>query len=241
MSPGLTIEFNAGKFRNRTIHLNPYKIAGPDQVRTRRVKGPLVLNGKEPDKAWQSAPRSALLPLIQEEGLRTPGSDEVQFLADADWIYVRTVLTDPCGKVAIPAPDPCAEGSRLVLLDEHVRVRLTDGNMTRTYAVSPESLRYYTCNEKEDSTRDWRAVVGRCHRGWCVQLALPRKVYADSRKVRVNVMHRRELRGKKSGRRYVELELCPSYHMGSNPDLLPDWQAQDRGTDGAELIITKGS
>jgi hypothetical protein len=164
------------------------------------------------------------------------GRDEVQFLADADWIYVRAVLSDPAHKVAIPAPDPCAEGSRLVLLDEHVRVVLTDGKMSRSYAVSPESLCYYTCNQKEDSTRDWRAVVGRCTEGWCVQFAVPKKVYPEPNKVRVNVTHRRQLTGKKSGRGHVSLELCPSYKMGSNPDLLPDWQTGER-SNGARLLI----
>jgi hypothetical protein len=235
-APGLIIEFEADRFRNRFVQLFPFKLAGPDQVRVGRVKGPLVLAPKQLDKAWQSAPRTGLLPLVQEQGQDSSRGDQVQFLADADWLYVRAVLSDLDGKVSVTEPDPCAEGSKLVLFDEHVRVVLADGKTSRTYAVSPESVRYYACNQNEDSSKDWRAVVGKCKEGWCVQFALPRKFYRDLDKVRINVTHRRLLGKAKLGRRYVDLELCPTYRMGSDPDILPDWQTGD-GTPGAKVVV----
>ncbi len=235
-SPRLTIEFAPGKFRNRTIQVAPFKIAGPEKVRLRRVNEGLVLDAREPAKAWQTAPRWTLLPLAGAEGDPESGSDEVQFLADRDWLYVRVTLSDPNGRVQLSDPDPCAEGSRLVLGDEHVRVALIDGKTTRCYAVSPGSLRYYTCNQKEDSTRDWRAVVAKCRGGWCAQFALPRKFASSLDRVEINVTHRRRLPEAKSGRKYADLELCPTYRMGSNPDRLPDWQPAE-AVDGARLSL----
>jgi hypothetical protein len=235
-SPTLTIEFAPGKFRNRTIQVAPFKIAGPEKVRVPRVKEGLVLDARQPAKAWQTALHSTLLPLAGTEGIQDAGSDHVQFLADADWLYVRVQLSDPKGEVQLMEPDPCAEGSRLVLGDEHVRVALIDGKTTRCYAISPGSLRFYSCNQKEDSTRDWRAVVGKCQGGWCVQFALPRKFQSDLEEVRVNVTHRRRLAEAKSGRKYLDMELWPTYRMGSDCDRLPDWQATE-GVDGARLSL----
>src|SRR5262249_35213763 len=202
----LTIEFAPGIFRNRTIRVAPFKFGGPEKVGVHRIKEGLVLDAKQPAKEWQMAPRTSLLPLGGAEEDPESGGDLVQVLADRDWLYVRVTLNDPTGKVKLPAPDPCAEGSRLVLGDEHVRVVLINGNTTRAYAVSPGSLTYYTCNQKEDSTRDWRAVVGKCKEGWCIQFALPQKLGADLDKLQINVTHRRRIYETKTGRKFVDLE-----------------------------------
>src|SRR5262249_19602805 len=151
--------------------------------------------------------------------------------ADKDRLYVRAELSDPEGQVKVPEPDPDTDGSRLVLVGEHVRVLIQGGKKTRTYAVSPDSVRYSTCNGEEEAVKNWRAVVGRRKGAWWVVLAIPRKDYPDLEKVSVNVVHQRRQPGpvRKGKRRYVELELCPAYQMGNDPDCIPDWRSGKAG------------
>ena len=54
-------------------------------------------------------------------------------------------------------------------------------------------------------------------------MAIPRKRIADLAKVRVNVIHHHC-----EERSFVDYELCPTYTLGTDPDLLPDWVPADK-------------
>jgi hypothetical protein len=250
-NPELTIAFDAGKFRNRTIRFNPWKYAGPKEVAVSKVDRPLMQEGRDTDRTWKKATAYLLFPLTQPVSHRSdttgsgavgeatkaaPVEDRVRLLANKDWLFIRTEMADPQGHVSVPAPDPCAEGSRLVLSGEHVRVVLSDGRSIRTFAVSPESFRYYAVNGQEDSARTWSAVVNRTQEAWSVQVAIPRKYFSNPDRVRINVVHRRRIPDAKPPRQYQDCELCPTYEMGADPDLLPDWKTGDKVERFAHLI-----
>jgi hypothetical protein len=223
-SPALTISFEDGKFRNRIIQVYPFKMAGPTHVTLKQSAKPLTLTGDSETKAWRNAKSHPLLLIAPELNRSKEAADQVQFLANRDWLYVRAVLSDPEGRVKVPKPDPSTEGSRLVLVDEHVRLILSDGKKTRVYAVSPDSVRYFTVSGEEDENNNWRAVVTRNREAWIVQMAIPRKVHPNLEEVFMNVVHHRREAGSKPKRKYVDFELCPTYVMGSDPDRLPDWK-----------------
>jgi hypothetical protein len=247
-SPVLRIAFDEGKFINRTIEVSPFKLAGPREVKARKLIRELKIDGKQHDPAWDNVPGYFLLPLALDQPSIANESHRVQLLADKKWVYVRTLLSDPAGDVDIPEPDPSAEGSRLVLSGEHVRVVLSDGVIIRKFAISPESIGYSTWMdeesfsglvkpaEKEGKKEDWRGVVKRCKDGWCVIMAISRTVYRDWGKVRINVVHRQKIRLGKSGRRFIDFELCPTYKMGSDPDRISDWSPWDRIEEFAQLV-----
>jgi hypothetical protein len=50
--------------------------------------------------------------------------------------------------------------------------------------------------------------------------------------MRINVVHRRE-----QGKATRELQLCPTYKMGGDPDRLPDFQPADLVERFARLVI----
>jgi hypothetical protein len=237
--PRLTIAFEAGKFRNRTVEVYPFKMAGPERVPVGKANRSLALDPAREDRAWRNATSTPLLPLVLESIQGKRPADEVQFLADKDWLYVRAVLSDPEGMVKVPEPDPDTDGSRLVLVGEHVRVLTKSGKKTRTFAVSPDSVRYSTCDGEEEPVKNWRAAVGRRKEAWWVVLAIPRKDYPDLEQVRVNVVHQRKEPGpvRKGKRRYAELELCPTYQMGNDPDRIPDWRAGKASGQPAKLAV----
>jgi hypothetical protein len=226
-SPELTIRFDAGKFRNRSIVLAPFQLGGPAEVKAVPAGRAPAVDGKMDEGAWRSAPVHALLGMPPEGGR----ADQVRFLADRDWLYVGVRVDDPAGKVRVRSGPPEEEGSRLVLLEEHVRVVLSEGGLTRTFAVTPGQVRYCSL-PTGDHDIAWRAAAARAEGGWSVEMAVPRRLLADWSRVRVNVVHRRQ-----EGKAATELQLCPSYKMGNDPDRLPDFQPADLVERFARLVI----
>jgi hypothetical protein len=205
-SPSLTIRFDPGRFRNRRVMLSPFVLGGPERVVAGSADSSPALDGKLDDKVWQAAPELALLGLPPRGGR----GDSVRFLADRDYLYVGARLDDPDGHARVRTEPAEEEGSRLTLLEGHFRLVLSDGKQTVTFALTPEQVRY--------SSRDveWRAMAAAVPGGWSAEMAVPRRLFADWAQVRLNVAHRRL-----DSRQPVELQLCPTYKPGSDPDQLP--------------------
>jgi hypothetical protein len=156
----------------------------------------------------------------------------VQFLADKDWLYIGARLDDPTGRVQVKPADPEAEPSRLVVQGEHVRVILSDGKQTRTFALSPEQRRYSVGAPGTNATPVWRATAAPQPGGWSVEMALPRSLFARNASVRINVVHRRQ-----EGKADIDYELCPTYGVEGDPDLLMDWKPRDAVERFARLTL----
>jgi 3',5'-cyclic AMP phosphodiesterase CpdA len=234
-SPELTIEFDAGRFRNRTIPVHPFKLGGPPQVRPTPVKE-IVLKGDLQDAVWRSAPVHTLIPL-SPQGVDPRKGDQVRFLTDRDWLYVGARLSDPMGKVEVKPPDPAAEPSRLVLYEDHLRVVVSGGEHKWTFAITPEALRYTECDDEENDKLAWKGIVAQPEKNaWCVEMALPRKLFAHAKDLRINVVHHRRPEVKK-GARLIDLELSPTYKMGDHPEVIPDWKAGESVERFARLML----
>jgi hypothetical protein len=214
-TPGLTIAFEPGRFRNRTVDVHPFKLKGPDQVAVVQAKDRLTVDGKLQEDAWQSVDGNALLGLPPGGGR----ADRVKFLLDRDWLYVGAKLDDSPGQVKVKPSQSAQEPSRLVLAEEHIRLLVSDGQETWSFALSPGQVRYTTRNGKEDPATTRQGAAGREDGAWCVELAVPRRLFLDMEKLRVNLLHRR--RGDAG---YLDYELCPTYMLGSSPDVIPDWK-----------------
>src|SRR5207253_432789 len=97
-SPALTIAFAAGRFRNRTITIHPFKLAGPDLVRAARASVAPTVDGRLDEEAWKApnpgagaAGPYALLGLPPKGGR----GDTIRFLADDQALYIGARLEDP--------------------------------------------------------------------------------------------------------------------------------------------------
>jgi hypothetical protein len=226
-SPSLTIRFEPGNFHNRVIELSPIQLAGPERVKAGQAQGPISVDGRLAELDWQAAEEHALLGLPPDGGR----ADRLQLLAGREWLYVGLRLDDPAGKVHIRAGDAEEEGSRLALVGEHVRVVLSDGKQTRTFAVTPDQVRYSSGGLEQDEGY-WRGRAAAAEGGWSVEVAVPRKLFADWAQVRVNVVHRRQ-----DAKDYTELHLCPAYTMGNDADRLPDFRPADLPERFAQLDV----
>jgi hypothetical protein len=80
-------------------------------------------------------------------------------------------------------------------------------------------MHYSTVGPREDKVTKWQAVAARQDAGWTVEMAIPRRILSDPEHMRMNFVHRR-----RDGKETTDLELCPTYGVGSDPDLLPDWR-----------------
>jgi hypothetical protein len=232
-TPGLEITFQPGRFRNRAITVYPFKLAGPDSVHCRQVSGVPVLDGQLDDTAWSNAEAHSLLGLPPVGG-RT---DRVRFVADKEALYVAAQLDHLHPSVPWKASSS-AEGSRLVLTGEHVRVLVSDGEQTVTFAVAPDQRRFTTATGGKGKTAAkapavaWRAAVGQQGEGWCVEMAIPRTLFPDAKELRVNVVHRRQ-----DGSAFTDSELCPTYALGQDADLIPDWKPQELPARFARVVF----
>jgi hypothetical protein len=209
--PTLTIAFEPGRFRNRTIELSPFQAGGPERVAFGKAAGPLTVDGLLDEADWQRAPALSLLGLPPQGGR----ADRVRLLADDRWLYLGAELDDPAGEVRVKA-GAGNEGGKSLLSGDHVALILAGDKHTHTFAIGPDQVRYH-----EDSSSDvqvaWSAVAA-CGRGtWSVEMQVPRTLFDDWSAVRINVQHRRK---EKDGRR--DLHLCPSFRLGPDPDRLPD-------------------
>jgi hypothetical protein len=223
-TPILTIVFDPGKFRNRIVEATPFTLGGPDEVRAEKSEKTASLNGALHEKSWAVAKEHYLLGLPPRGGRR----DSARFLADDDSLYVRFKLDDPERQVGVKNEGAPLEGSRLVLFGEHVRLVLSDGKRMETFAVSPEHRLY----RSGDGKLDWRTAVSAERGAWSVEMSIPRTLFPDWSKVRVNVVHRRQ-----EGKDAVEYQLCPAFTLGNDPDRIPDAKANDDPAKFARLHI----
>jgi hypothetical protein len=218
-TPRLTISFAAGRFRNRTVDVFPWKLAGPQDVGVSPVQTPPQIDGRLSEDCWSMDRGTPLLGLPPRGGL----ADRVRFVADEKWLYVGAQL-DASGKpVEVEAADAEGAFSRTVLNSEHVRVVVFDGKDVRTFALAPSQARYCQCGRADDTDTTWRGVAGPAEQGWQAEIAIPRKLLPDLNKVRVNVVHQVGTR-----RAAAFYELSPGYALGINADVIPDWQPSDK-------------
>ena len=63
-------------------------------------------------------------------------------------------------------------------------------------------------------------------------MAIPRRLFSHLGNLRVNVVHREKI-----GPNYNDYELCPTYAMGDDADLVPDWRPVERADRFARLIL----
>jgi hypothetical protein len=215
-TPTLTIEFTPGKFRNRTIELAPLQLGGPQSIKAAASTGPVEVDGKLTEPAWQAAEAHRLLGLAPRGGR----ADEVRLLLGKDALFLAVRLDDPAGKVEVKGDPGKVEESRLLLGEEHVRIVLVGGKNNLTFAVSPDQSRYTNLGKTPDGKPvSWQGRAGRDGKSWVVEMAIPRNVLADWSGVKVNVVHRR-----KDGKDAGEWQLCPAYTLGGDVDLLPDFR-----------------
>jgi hypothetical protein len=216
-TPELTIRFAPGKFCNRTIVVSPFKLTGPEDVQPERIAAAVTVDGLLTEDVWKTAPSRGLLAVPSHAGR----ADEVQFAADDKFLYVGARLDDPTGKVrVVPAEEGKNPWSRAVQLGEHFRVVVHDGKKSRTFAVSPTHVRWADADGKEDAVTEWQAAVAPAERGWNLEMKIPREAFSTEADLRINTVHRQG-----SGSWSIDYELCPTYSMGSDPDLLPDWKS----------------
>jgi len=225
-SPSLTIRFAAGRFRNRTIEVAPFKLVGPARIQAMRAKQAPVIDGKLSDDVWRTATAHPLIGVSPAKGT----SDQVQVAADAERVYVAARLHDPGGKTQVTAPDPKAEPSKAVLFGEHVLVTVSTDKQTWSFALSPEQLRYAARDGSEDAKLPWQAAAAQEKGAWTVEFAIPRKNFPADAALRINVTHQHK--GLRAGAR----ELCPAYTPGIDPDVIPDW-APSVGSDSHARLL----
>lgn len=225
-SPSLTIQFAAGRFRNRVIEVAPFKLAGPARIGAAPAKQAPVIDGKLSEEVWRSAPAHPLIGVSPAKGR----SDQAQMAADGDRLYVAARLHDPNGKTQVTAPDPKAEPSRAVLYGEHVLITVSSGKQTWAFALSPEQVRYSAKDGSEDAKLPWQAAAAQEKGAWTVEFAIPRKNFPADATLRINVTHQQK------GLRAGAYELCPGYTRGIDPDVIPDW-APSIGTDSHACLV----
>ncbi len=221
-NPTVVIRFDPGRFRNRTVSLSPFALAGPGRVVADQTCTPPALDGKRDDRIWHPAADHALLGLPPRGGRR----DSVRFVTDRDFFYVGARLDDPDGHARVRTGPAEEEGSRLTLLDDHFRVMLSDGKKTVTFAITPEQVRY------SNADVDWRGIAAAVDGGWGAEVAVPRRLFTDWSQVLVNLAHRRV-----EGRETAEFQLCPSFKMGSDPDDLSSIVPADLPERFARLVL----
>jgi len=224
-SPTLTIAFEPGRFHNRLVEVTPFTLAGPEHVDAGKADKPITLDGELDEKCWAAATEHPLLGLAPRGGRR----DGVRVLDDKDCVYVGVRLDDPENRVEVKPAASTASGSRLVLYGEHVRVVLSDGKQTETFALSPEHLLYESMDHRETACK---AAAAHQRESWCVEMAISRALFPDWSKVRMNVVHRRQ-----EGKEGLEYQLCPSFTLGNDPDRIPDAKASDEPSKFARLRL----
>jgi hypothetical protein len=218
-TPRLTITFAPGRFRNRTVEVYPFKLAGAREVGVASVRTAPQIDGRLNEDGWTLDEGTPLLGLPPRGGR----ADRVRFLADDEWLYVGAELDAANGPVAVEAAEGEPTFSRTVLDSEHVRVVVYDGKDVRTFALASSQARYCRRGRTDDPDTTWRGVAGPAARGWQAEIAIPRKLLPELNKVRVNVVHHVGTRS--AGANY---ELSPGYAQGINADVIPDWQPSDK-------------
>lgn len=229
-TPKLTVAFEEGRFANRFIDVYPFKLGGPETASVTRLKKALNVDGKLSETPWHKIPILPLLSLVPGEiAARKAG---VQLAADSKRLYVGIRLDDPAGLVKVEEANADEEPSKFTLFGEHVRVDLWEGKKHLQFALSPEQIRYYSSGMKEDHPPPWEGRASHDRDAWTVELALPRTLFTDMDKVRINVVHHQ-----RHGTGYLDAELCPSCGLGTNPDVIPDWKPVNNPDHYARLVV----
>jgi acid phosphatase type 7 len=209
-SPRLTLAFDPGKFRNRTIDLHPIKLAGPERIQI----GPPIrtprIDGKLDPGIWDRVTRHPLFAVPPHAS--EPAS--VQFLADNEWLYLGAKLHSP-GE----AEPQELGGLASPLLAEHLRLDIVEAEHVYSFRVPAHGSRHSRRNRNEVNGAQWQSASSREGNTWVVEMAIPRKLFGDASKLRINVVHHR-----RDGGVFVDRTLCPAYEMGPDPDQLPDWK-----------------
>jgi hypothetical protein len=232
-TPSVAIEFEPGRFSNRKITFYSSKLAGPTEVVAKRFPKP-------GDAGTNGEGISSFLKKLKHYGLiglppRGGRMDNVALGAiGEDWLAFGGHFTADSRSVPAKESLTLRDGGRLVLQREHVRLVLSDGRQTRVFAVSPDQTRFSSGESKDESPVNWHARISpdSAGTGWIVEMAVPLKAFPDLKDVRMNVVHRAKV-----DRGYNDFELCPTYGMGDDADLIPDWKPVDRIDRFARLKI----
>lgn len=217
-NPKLTVTFEKGRFRNRTVEVFPFQLHGPDRVAVGTARYAPMIDGKLDDKAWQNV---AALPLL---GLPPRGgrADQVQLLAGREWFFLGASLDD-AAEVKVTEPEGDPEVGALLLREPHCGLELSDGVTKHTFALTPDQRRYHGAKGSAESEKvEWLAAATSTRTGWSVEMAVPRSLFADWSKVRVNVTHRRKADGQ-----FQDWQLCPSYTHFQAGDRIPEVLTSD--------------
>jgi hypothetical protein len=230
----MTIEFELGHFRNRTIKFYPLKLAGPGEIIARHSTTAPEVDGRLSDEVWREGNSDGdartWQPLI---GMPPRGGrrDRVCFAADDQWLYFGGRFATESGRVQAKPDAPSRDVGRLVLQGEHVRVLLADGNGVWTFALTPEQTRFAAAPSTQVVTQ-WRARAAGDSNTWTAEMAIPRTLFLNLDRLRANVVRR-----EKVSQGYNDLELCPTYGLGDDPDLIPDWRSGDKPERFARLLM----
>jgi hypothetical protein len=214
-TPRLNITFDPGKFRNRTIQLYPFKLAGPKVVSIRAAATAPKIDGDLECGVWSKAASYPLLAQHPQGGR----ADRVRLLADKDWLYVGAQLDNAPEGPGMGRLIDSVGPARAALLEEHFRLDIRDAQHARTFALCSDNLRHCACDRVQDQATCWHSAATASDGGWSVEMAIPRSLFVDLSKLALNAIHHRRVNGK-----YVDYALCPSYELGNDPDVIPDWK-----------------
>ncbi len=214
-TPMLTLEFEP-RFRNNRVDLYPIKLTGSPALVPVAASG-VKIDGDQDEAIWRAVPAQPLLPATRGDKLLPLG--EVRFARSEQILLVAARLPDPDRKLKVLAGS-LRDGAKSVLSGEHVRLELVDENRLYSIALSPDQIRYFTRDAKPESL-NWASAVAVGDGCWCAEFAVPLSALSNPAGLRVNVVYRNQ-----EARR--EYELRPSFALGQNPDLIPDWLVPDR-------------
>jgi acid phosphatase type 7 len=217
-NPKLTIAFEKGRFRNRTVEVFPFQLRGPDRVAVGPAQSAPMIDGKLDDRAWQNVAALSLLGLPPRGGR----ADQVRLLAGRELFFLGAALDDAAEvKVTEPQGDP--EVGALVLREPHCRLELSDGATYHNFVLTPDQHRYHGFKGSDSNAKvEWLAAAASTKAGWSAEMAVPRRLFADWSKVRINVTHRRKVDGQ-----FQDLQLCPSYTHLMNGERIPEVLTSD--------------
>jgi hypothetical protein len=209
-SPRLTVAFDPGKFRNRTIDVYPIKLAGPERVQVASAVRTPQINGKLDPDVWDHTPRQALLAVPPH--LAEP--ECVRFLADGECLYVGASLRSP-----EEAKPHGIGGLAAAFSGEQFRVDVRGPEHFHSFTLTPNNFRSSSLDRKEVDADRWRSATTQHGKTWTLEIAIPRRLLGDLSKLEINVVHHR-----RDGGSFVDQSLCPVYEPGTDPDVLPDWK-----------------
>jgi hypothetical protein len=122
------------------------------------------------------------------------------------------IVQKPSGEEENSSPNSVVSG-------EHVRVIVNAGKHRWVFGIDPQQRRYCTCDGIADTRAGWEGKAFLKQTGWFAKIGLPRSLFTDPSDLRVDVIYRRGSR-----QSAADFELCPTYRLGTHPDMIPDWK-----------------